>query len=96
MLNRQLFCILLYDQNIREPGSSVSIVPGYALDDRAVEVRFPTEAKDFSSNFCVQISSGAYPASCKMGIGGTFPGGKTRPGRDTDHSPPCSAEFENE
>jgi hypothetical protein len=30
--------------------SSVSILSGYALDDRAIEVRFPAEAKDFSSN----------------------------------------------
>jgi hypothetical protein len=27
-----------------------------------------------------------------MGIGGPFPGGKARPGRDVDHSPPSSAE----
>jgi hypothetical protein len=30
-----------------EPGSSVSIVSGYGLDDRAIEVRSPTEAKEF-------------------------------------------------
>jgi hypothetical protein len=34
----------------REPGSSVSIVSGYGLDDRAIQVRSPAEAKDFSSN----------------------------------------------
>ena len=33
---------------------------------------------------------GAHPASCKMGTG-SFPGGKVRPGRDADHSPPSSA-----
>jgi hypothetical protein len=27
-----------------EPGSSVSMVSGYGLDDRAIEVRFPAEA----------------------------------------------------
>jgi hypothetical protein len=27
---------------------------------------------------------------------GSFPGGKGRPGRDADHSPPSSAEFEKE
>jgi hypothetical protein len=42
-----------------EPGSSVSIVSGFALDDRAIEVRSPEEAKDFSSNLCVQTGSGA-------------------------------------
>jgi hypothetical protein len=31
-----------------------------------------------------------------MGTGGRFPGGKARPGRDADHSPPCSAEVKNE
>jgi hypothetical protein len=31
----------------REPGSSVSIVSGYGLDDRAIEVRTPAEAKGF-------------------------------------------------
>jgi hypothetical protein len=31
-----------------------------------------------------------------MGTGGPFPGGKARPGRDTDHSPPSSAEVKYE
>jgi hypothetical protein len=31
-----------------EPASSVSTVSGYGLDDRAIEVRSPVEAKDFS------------------------------------------------
>jgi hypothetical protein len=59
-------------------------------------VRSLTEAEDFSSNLCVQISSGAYPASYKMGTRGSFPGGKARPGRDADHSPPSSAEVKKE
>jgi hypothetical protein len=33
-----------------EQGSSVSIVSGYRLDDRAIQVRSPAETKDFSSN----------------------------------------------
>jgi hypothetical protein len=52
--------------------------------------------QDFSSSLCVQTGSGTHPASCPMGIGGPFPGGKARPGRDADHSPPSSAEVENE
>jgi hypothetical protein len=48
---------------------------------------------DFSSNLCVQPGSGAHPASCTMGTGGSFPGGKARPGRDADHSPPSSAKL---
>jgi hypothetical protein len=76
--------------------SSVSIVSDYGLDDRTIGLRSPGGAKDFSSILCVQTGSGAHPASCTMGNGGTFPGGKARPGRDTDHSPPSSAEVENE
>jgi hypothetical protein len=70
-----------------EAGSSVSIVSGYGLEYRAIEVRSPAEAKDFSCILCVQTGSGAHPASCTMGTGGPFPGGKARPGRGTDHSP---------
>jgi hypothetical protein len=55
-----------------------------------------TGAEDFSSSPCVQTGSGAHPASCTMGIGDSFPGGKARPGRDADHSPPFSAEVQNE
>jgi hypothetical protein len=79
-----------------EPGISGSIVSGYELDDRAIEVRSPAEAKDFSSSLCVQTGSKAHPASCTMGTGGPLPRAKTRPGRDADHSPPFSAEVENE
>jgi hypothetical protein len=79
-----------------EPGSSVSIVSGYGLDDQMIEVQSLAEAKDFSSNLCVQISSVAHPASCTMGTGGPFPRAKAWPGLDTDHSPPSSAEVENE
>jgi hypothetical protein len=70
-----------------EPGSSVSIVSGYGLDDRAIEVRSSAEAKDLSSSLCVQTGSGAHPLSCTLGTGGPFAGGKVRPGRDADHSP---------
>jgi hypothetical protein len=34
-----------------------------------------------------------YPASCTMGTGGSFPGGKARPGRGADRSPPSSADI---
>jgi hypothetical protein len=71
-------------------------VSDYGLDDRAIGVRSPAGAKDFSSSLCVQTSSGAHPASCTMGTGGPFSGGKARTGRDADHSPPSSAEVVNE
>jgi hypothetical protein len=66
------------------------------MDDRAIGVRSPAGAKDFSYSLCVQTGSGAHLASCTMGNGGPFPGGKARPGRDADHSPPSSAEVVNE
>jgi hypothetical protein len=58
------------DKRTSSLGSSVSIVSDYGLDDRAIGVRSPAGAKDFSSNLCVQTSSEAHPASCP------FPGAK--------------------
>jgi hypothetical protein len=58
--------------------SSVSIVSGYGLDNRTIEVRFPAEARDFSSNLCVQTCSEAHPASCTMGTGGVLSPGLKR------------------
>jgi hypothetical protein len=86
---------MIYIYFVGSRGSSGSIVSDYGLDDWAIEVRSPTGA-DFSSSPCVQTGSGAHPASYPMGTGGSFPGGKARPGRDTDHSPPSSAEVKNE
>jgi hypothetical protein len=81
--------IILYRPDVVN-GSSGSIVSDYGLDDRVIEVRSPTGAEDFSSSLCVQTGSEAHPASYPMGTGGggPFPGGKARPGRDADHSPP--------
>jgi hypothetical protein len=60
--------------------SSGSTVSDYGLEDRAIGVRSPTEVKDFSSSLCVQTGSGPNPASCTMGTGGPFPGGKSAAG----------------
>jgi hypothetical protein len=87
---------IVYCYTCLEPCSSGSIVSDYGLDDRAIGVRSPAGAKDFSSSRCVQNGSGVHPASCTMGTGGPFPGGKARPGLDADHSPPSSAKVENE
>jgi hypothetical protein len=57
----------------------------YGLDDRAIEVQSPAQAKDFSSILCVQTGSGAHPASCTMATGGPFPGVKR--GRDMTLTP---------
>jgi hypothetical protein len=59
-----------------EPGGSGSIVSDYGLDDRAIGVRSPAGAKDFSSNLSVQTGSGAHPASCRMDTRGPFSGAK--------------------
>jgi hypothetical protein len=42
----------------------------------------------------VQTGPEVHPASCTMGTG-SFLGGKVRPGRDADPSPPSSAEVKN-
>jgi hypothetical protein len=81
----------MYDSVCGSRGSSGSIVSDYGLDDRAIGARSTAGAKDFSSILCVQTGSGAHPACCTMGTGG-----KARPGRDADHSPPSSAEVVNE
>jgi hypothetical protein len=74
--------------------SSDSTVSDSGLVDR-IGVRSPAEAENFSSNLCVHTGSGAHPASCTMSTWGPFPGGKARPGRDADHSPPSSVEVKN-
>jgi hypothetical protein len=60
--------------------SSGSIVSDYGLDDRAIGVRYPAGAKDFSSSLCVQTGSGAHTSSCSMGTWGPFPGDKSAAG----------------
>jgi hypothetical protein len=56
-------------------------------------VRNPAEANYFSSSLCVQSSSEAQLASCPMG---PFPGGKARPGRDSDHPTQSIAKVKKE
>jgi hypothetical protein len=72
--------MVLYMHIFRSRVSSGSIVSDYGLDDRAIGVRFPEGAKDFSSILCVQTGSGAHPASCPVGTGGPFPGDKSAAG----------------
>jgi hypothetical protein len=75
---------------------SGGIVSDYGLDDRAIGVRYPAGAKDFSSSLCVQTGSGVHPASCPMGTGGPFSGGKHGRGVMLTTHPPSSAEVVNE
>jgi hypothetical protein len=72
----------------RSRGSSICIVFDYGLNDRGST---PDKDRDFSSGLYVQTGSGGRPAFCTLG-----PGGKARPRRDADHSPPSSVEVENE
>jgi hypothetical protein len=76
--------------------SSVSTVSGYGVNDQAIKVQSVAEARDSSSSLCVQTGLGAHPASCTMRTQGPFPGGKTWPGHDTDHSSLFSDEVMNE
>jgi hypothetical protein len=72
-----------------EPGSSVSVVSGYRLDGRAIEVRSPTETKGFFLYPLCPDRLWGPPSLLYNGYRGVpFPGAKARP----DHSPPSSAE----
>jgi hypothetical protein len=68
------------NQGGRSRVSSGSIVSDYGLDNRAIWVRSLAGAENFSSILCVQTGSGVHPASCPMGTGGPFPGGKSAAG----------------
>jgi hypothetical protein len=49
-----------------------------------------------SSRLNVQTESEAFPAPCPMGNGRPFLRGIKRPGRETDHSPPCNTDVKKE
>jgi len=66
------------------PGSSVGIATELRVGRSGVETHW---GRDFPP---VQTGPGAHPTSCKMGTG-SFPGGKVRPERAADHSPPSSS-----
>jgi hypothetical protein len=70
----------------------VSILEHYFTSKSSAAVR-----EAFSNTYPgKKTGSGAHPASCTIGTRGPFPGGKALPGRDADHSPPPTAEAENE
>jgi hypothetical protein len=69
-------------------GSAVySIVSDYKLDDRAIEVRSPTETKNIPLASVSRPALGP-PSLLPNGYRGSFSGAKARPGRDADHSSP--------
>ena len=67
------------------PGSSDGIATDYGLDDPGIE---SWGGARFSA---VQTGTGAHPASCTKEYR-VFSGGRKRPGRDADPSPPSSTE----
>ena len=71
-------------------GSIVGIATGCGLEGPWIESRWGAR---FSAP--VQTGPGAHPASCTLGDG-CFPGGKERPGRDADPSPPPTAVVKKE
>jgi hypothetical protein len=82
IISRLFMMLQIFHGNLN---SSVSIVPAWTT----ARSRFDTRQMqtDFSSRRCIHIGSGAHPASCSMGTGGSFPGRKERPGHDADPSP---------
>jgi len=70
---------------MRGPGSSDGIATDYGLDGPGIESQW---GRDFPP---VQTGPGAPPSLLYNGYR-VFPGGKVRPGRAADHSPPSSAE----
>jgi hypothetical protein len=81
--------IKILHKKIPGPVSVVGIATAYGLDCPGIESRWGTR-------YSAPLRTGpeAHPTSCKMGTG-SFPGGKLRPGPDTDLSPPSSAEVKN-
>jgi hypothetical protein len=80
--------------SVCDPGSSVSIVSGYGLDDRSSRFDPRKRRKYSSSSLCVQKGFGANPASSSLGTEVNFPGSKERPGCDANHSPPSTTVVE--
>jgi hypothetical protein len=68
----------------------------YGLDDRAIGVRFPAGQRIFPAASVSRPALGPTQPPVQWVPGVLSPGVKARPGRDVDHSPPCSAEVENE
>jgi hypothetical protein len=88
--------ILTHISSKGEPGSSVRIMSGYRLENRAIEVRSLAEAKGFFLLPLCPDRLWGLPSLLHNGYWGFFPEAKAWPGRDADHSPTPSADVENE
>jgi hypothetical protein len=71
-------------------------VSDYRLDDRAIGVRAPAGQRIFPVASVSRPALGPTQPPVQWVPGVLSPGVKARPGRDSDHSPPSSAEVENE
>jgi hypothetical protein len=80
----------------RSRGSSGSIASDYALDNRAIEVRSPAEAKEFFLQPLCPDRLWSPHSLLYNEYRRSFPRGNSRPGRDANHSLPSSAEVKNE
>jgi hypothetical protein len=71
-------------------------VSDYRLDDRAIGVRSPAGERIFSLTSVSRLALRPTQPPVQWVLRVLSPGVKARPGRDADHSPPSSAEVENE
>ena len=80
-----MMILVLYLSSVRGPGSSVGITTGYGLDGRGGSNPGGGEI------FCTCPDGFWGPPSLLYNGYRVFPGGKERPARDADPSPPSSA-----
>jgi hypothetical protein len=66
--------------------SAVGIATHYWLEDRGIGVPVPVVVKNFRYSYIIQTGPGVHPTSYPIGTG------VKRPGLESDHSPPASAE----
>jgi hypothetical protein len=76
------------DNHLQDCMVSLPVKPDFTI--------FLTIQRIFTKRYILLFPNSIYFPSCTKGTGGPFPGGKARPGRDADHSPPSSAEVVNE
>jgi hypothetical protein len=65
---------LIYE-TLKRWDSTVGIVTGYGFDGQGFRVQVPEGAR-FSLFYVIQTGSAAHPATCPMGMRGSYPGSK--------------------
>jgi hypothetical protein len=86
---RRLGNRLYFHHRLRSRDSVVGIATGYGLDDRGVGVRAPVGSRIFSTSSRPALGSIQPPIQW---VPGAVSPGVRRPWRESDHSPPASAE----